>query len=239
MICRRMFLVLSLTWALAAGMSCTSGEVPSGIDVEGEVPPGNGVTEPPDGGAAPVDSAGLPADSGGAVPPDSAGGPAGDGGAVPPDSSGGLPSDSSGVPPDSSGVPKGDYGEGVVALLLCNPLPYATTTAVIGPNGGQLLVGDHVLSIPELALSDTVTITAEQMVGLVNSVRLSPEGLQFKVPAELTLSYKNCWNVDPAKRIAYTDEWLRIIKPMASVDSSSSKKVKSPIDHFSRYAVAY
>ena len=226
MIIRRMFLVLSLSLALAAGMSCTSGEVPSGIEVEGEVPAGGDVVAPPDGG--------------GAVPGDSAGGPAGEGEAVPPDTSGAVPADSGEVEPsDSSGVPKGGLNEGPVSLLLCSPLPYAVSSAVIGPNGGQVVVGDHVLQIPESALSENVTITAEQVVGGVNSVRLSPEGLQFKVPAELTLSYENCWNVDLAKRIAYTDELLRIIKPMVSVDSSSNKKVKSPIDHFSRYAVAY
>lgn len=226
MIRRRMFLVLSLALALAAGVSCTSGQVPSGIEVEGEVPAGDGVAAPPD--------------SGGVAPGDSTGGPTGEDEAVPPDTSGAVPADSGEVEPsDSSGVPPVGEREGPVALLLCSPLPYAISSAVIGPTGGQVIVGDHVLKIPESALSENVTITAEQVDGLVNSVRLSPEGLQFKVPAELTLSYMNCWNVPLTKRIAYTDEGLRILESMVSVDSSSSKKVKSQIDHFSRYAVAY
>jgi hypothetical protein len=37
----------------------------------------------------------------------------------------------------------------------------------------------------------------------------------------------------------YTDELLSILNVLVSKDAVKSKTVTSPIDHFSRYAVAY
>jgi hypothetical protein len=116
---------------------------------------------------------------------------------------------------------------------------YAVTTAVIGPQGGQINVGNHSLRIPENALSEDVTITAEQVEGSVSSVRLSPEGLRFAMPAELTLSYNNCANVAHSKLVVYTDELLNILELIPSLDITSSSQVRGLINHFSRYAVAY
>jgi hypothetical protein len=110
---------------------------------------------------------------------------------------------------------------------------------VIGPQGGQINVGNHSLRIPENALSEDVTITAEQVEGSVSSVRLSPEGLRFAMPAELTLSYNNCANVAHSKRVVYTDELLNILELIPSLDITSSSQVRGLINHFSRYAVAY
>jgi hypothetical protein len=124
-------------------------------------------------------------------------------------------------------------------LLTCTAQPYASTTKVVGPEGGVVAVGNHVLTIPEGALSQRVTIKAEQMSGSVNSVRLSPEGLRFAKPAKLTMSYRNCALVLLPKRIAYTTELLKVIQLLPSLDLFGSKVVTSPIDHFSRYVVAY
>jgi hypothetical protein len=100
-------------------------------------------------------------------------------------------------------------------------------------------VGAHSLKILENALSENVTITAEQIEGEVNSVRFSPEGLHFAVPAVLTLSYRNCPDVRHTKRIVYTDESLTILEWLVSLDFNRSSQVKGLINHFSRYAVAY
>jgi hypothetical protein len=124
-------------------------------------------------------------------------------------------------------------------LLTCQSLPYSATTNVVGPEGGTIDVGQYSLVIPQGALSQRVTITAEQMPGSVNSVRFSPEGLRFAKPAQLTMSYRNCIVVLKAKRIAYTTELLRILDLLPSTDFFSSKTVTSPIDHFSRYAISY
>jgi hypothetical protein len=71
-------------------------------------------------------------------------------------------------------------------------------------------------------------------------VRFSPEGLRFEKPATLTMTYDNCALVLLQKKIVYTDEKLKILEVLkASLDLFKSKSVTAPIDHFSRYAVAY
>jgi hypothetical protein len=127
----------------------------------------------------------------------------------------------------------------VTDLLLCSPQPYAVDTEVIGPEGGVLNVGTHRLVIPQGALSSSVKITGEQMKGKTNSVRFSPEGLHFENPAVLTMTYDNCALVLVQKKIVYTDENLKVLEVLNSLDLFRSKSVSAPIDHFSRYAVAY
>lgn len=127
----------------------------------------------------------------------------------------------------------------VTDLLTCSTQPYAITSRNIGPQGGLIRVGSHTLSIPGNAVSGTVRITAEQIPGKTNSVRFSPEGLQFEKPAVLTMSYENCALVLLQKKIVYTSENLKILEVLKSFDLFGSRKVSAPIDHFSRYAIAY
>jgi hypothetical protein len=127
----------------------------------------------------------------------------------------------------------------VTDLLLCSPQPYAVDTEVIGPEGGVLNVGTHRLVIPGGAVAGRVQITGEQVPGSTNSVRFSPDGLQFKKPATLTMTYDNCALVLLQKKIVYTTENLKILEVLSSLDLFKSKAVTAPIDHFSRYAVAY
>ena len=126
-----------------------------------------------------------------------------------------------------------------VSLLTCSSLPYRSTTRTIGAEGGIISVGRHRLVVPRGALRQNVTITAEQMPGTSNSVRFSPEGLHFERAAELTLSYENCLDLPLPKRVAYTDEGLRILELLRSRDVQSKRTVTGSVDHFSRYAVAY
>ena len=126
-----------------------------------------------------------------------------------------------------------------VSLLTCRSLPYQKASRTIGAEGGTISVGRHRLVVPRGALTRKVTITAEQMPGTSNSVRFSPEGLRFERPAEVTLSYENCLNLPLPKRIAYTNEGLKILELLLSRDARSSRTVTGPVNHFSRYAVAY
>jgi hypothetical protein len=206
--------------ALSVGLSCTAGEGPLGNQADAD-PPGVEQPVPPGDSGTPT-----PPDSGSGAPPDSSTVPPGDTVGVPPSDSGSVP------PADSGGLAK-------TSLLICQLQEYAVTTTVIGPHGGQITVGNHSLTIYENALSADVTITAEQVEGTVNSVRFSPEGLQFAVPAALSLSYQNCAAGTGSKRVVYTDESLNILELPPSVDDSVSTRVKGEIDHFSRYAVAY
>lgn len=127
----------------------------------------------------------------------------------------------------------------ITDLLTCSPLPYATTTRTIGRDGGMIIVGQYSLKIPAGALKNNVQIRAEQVSGRVNSVRFSPEGLKFATPATLTMGYRNCTLVLLPKRIVYTSELLKVLDILRTRDLFGDKSVTAPIDHFSRYAVAY
>ena len=154
------------------------------------------------------------------------------------DPSFGLIGDLTGTVGDLTGTLVGTLGS-VTDLLLCSRQPYAVTTATIGRDGGTIKVGTHQLVIPKNALSQKVTIKAEQMSGSTNSIRFSPEGLRFGQPATLTMRYDNCALVLLQKKIVFTSEKLKILEVLTSLDLFKSKSVTAPIDHFSRYAVAY
>jgi hypothetical protein len=127
----------------------------------------------------------------------------------------------------------------VSGLLTCTPESYSSTSQVIGPQGGSVVMGHHRLDVPAGALNHNVTITGEVMPGLVNSVRFSPEGLTFAHPATLTLSYENCNGLLAPKKIVYTSELLQILETLLSTDQPAAHDVQAPINHFSRYAVAW
>jgi hypothetical protein len=127
----------------------------------------------------------------------------------------------------------------IFGLLTCESQRYVVAQKTIGPQGGSLTIGRHKLEIPRGALASKVTITGEQVSDTITSVRLSPEGLRFAKPARLVLSYRDCGSVGLPKRVAYTDELLRILELPQSQDYPKYEYVTGWIDHFSRYAVAY
>lgn len=131
----------------------------------------------------------------------------------------------------------GNMGNGH-GLAKCDPMPAATASATIGLLGGVLQVGPHTLDIPLGALLSRVTITALAPSDSVDRIRFQPEGLVFRKPATLTMSYANCHlHASAAVQIAYTDDALVILEYLPSRDKG--KAVTSQLDHFSNYAVAW
>ena len=151
---------------------------------------------------------------------------------------------SAAAPAAAAAAPSADLIGGLLeatGLLRCTPLPYASASKLIGPAGGELAVGPHVLRIPPGALTRPVLITAEAPSEPVNSVRFSPEGLRFAHPAALTMSYANCnllGRLVP-KRIAYTTDRLFILSYLLSLDNFLQQRVTGRLEHFSRYALAW
>jgi len=130
---------------------------------------------------------------------------------------------------------------GKLGLLRCTPLPDVRSSALIGPAGGSLQIGQYTLQVPAGALAQPVQISGEQLPDTVNSVRFAPEGLQFARPATLTMTYANCNLLGRLlpKRIAYTSDNLQILSYLLSLDNLLSRTVKGQVNHFSRYAVAW
>lgn len=128
-----------------------------------------------------------------------------------------------------------------VGLLTCRPMPTATATATIGPDGGRLAVGPHTLVVPRGALRRPVTITATAPSGRVNRVEFEPHGLSFETSARLTMSYANCDLLGSLlpKRIAYVDSGLSILYYLVSVDDLLNRRVTGRLEHFSEYAVSW
>lgn len=128
------------------------------------------------------------------------------------------------------------HARGGAPVALCRPLPYAAQVEVVGPEGGQLQVGPHTVRIPRGALTQHYVITAELPVSEAVSVRLSPHGLRFVQMPVLTLSHAHCdGSADANRRIAYTDEFLRVMEYPRSEDRRRS--TSAWLESTARYAL--
>ena len=126
-------------------------------------------------------------------------------------------------------------------LLLCRPLEYEATAAIIGPEGGEIRFGRHRLTIPAGALSSRTVITAEAPTSLLVTADFSPHGLQFQKDVELRLDYDHCTQplLPGAFRVVYLDDLLKILEAPPSEDYRDSYWIRTWLRHFSKYAVAY
>lgn len=128
------------------------------------------------------------------------------------------------------------------ALVRCERHPTWTGSAVIGPNGGQLLVGSSRVIVPPGALSKKVFITATMPAGEFITIRFEfqPHGLVFKKPAGLILNASGCdipsW---AAPDIVYLSDDGEILERINSYYSNYWHTVAAPIWHFSGYAIAW
>jgi hypothetical protein len=135
---------------------------------------------------------------------------------------------------------RNQYPEESPGLVRCEPLEYAADVKIIGPDGGDLSIGPHRLSIPKGALETKVVVTGEMPVSMAVTVRLLPHGLVFAVPPKLTLDYEHCSrSKDYKERVVYTDEELNPLEFPLAKDYTDYEYVDAWLDHFSRYAVWY
>jgi hypothetical protein len=138
----------------------------------------------------------------------------------------------------------GGPGDGLVS---CSPIAPDSETKVVGPGGGELRVGPHVLTVPAGALDQPVAITAAVTPESVNRIEFAPAGLTFGEPASLTMSYANCGLLATLwpKRIAFLESDPQpgllpaIAEIVASTDNLLSRRVTGAITHFSSYAIAW
>lgn len=140
----------------------------------------------------------------------------------------------------------------IQGLARCTPQQAASGSARIGPNGGTVRAGKHMLKIPAGALKRSVVITMEAPSDDVNYVVFGPEGLTFD-PAHLptlVMSYRNCAvkdRPDLSLEIVYTnDAMTAVLDTTVSVSADTlNATFGAQLRHFSkyvlksRYAVAY
>jgi hypothetical protein len=113
-------------------------------------------------------------------------------------------------------------------------------TATIGALGGTINFGPHSLMIPPGALLTPTLITATMPADGHLTAQLQPSGLQFLLPATLTLGYGQC-NPAPSSSlsIVYLSGPLgQILDWLPSVLNLNTNTVSAPIAHFSTYAGA-
>lgn len=133
-------------------------------------------------------------------------------------------------------------GEPFAVSALCEPQPSAMASGWIGPKGGSLTVGNHVLKVPPKALATTEWITLEAPSSSINHVILGSAGLTFnsRYPAQLVLSYANC--SAPGQAIARIDGGMRILEVRPSLSDPATLTVTGAlprIPDLSTYAVVY
>jgi len=162
--------------------------------------------------------------------------------------------------PSPLGVPafrRGGRGEGSTygtGLLACSQT-YDSVTQVVGPAGGFIVVGSHILWVDTMALADTVRITAVAPADTVRWVRFQPDGLQFRTngagwSAVLFTSFKDCGvPTSDALRIAQITDSLQVIRYLDQASiwirvrknawSQGNQYIAGVLRHFSQYAVSW
>jgi hypothetical protein len=143
--------------------------------------------------------------------------------------------DKSGNPPGSVGAPH-ITANGNGGLQGCTPRAPQYGTALVGPSGGELIVGPHRVIIPPGALTDTVTISGTTPADADPTIILEPTGLQFKKPAGLILDASNCTDVPD---VIYINEIGVPSDSIPAIYSTWWHTVAAPINHFSGYLVAF
>lgn len=123
--------------------------------------------------------------------------------------------------------------------LLCPTRLTGTDSALIGPNGGQVAVGNNRLIVPPGALRDPtwIRMTVPESEGAV--VELEPSGLVFKRPAGLQLDVEGC-DVPPdfVPDVFYVGHDGEIIERILAQYSNLWHTIAAAIDHFSGYIVS-
>jgi hypothetical protein len=139
-----------------------------------------------------------------------------------------------------------------LSFTRCTPQPADSSSARIGPSGGTLRAGRHMLRIPAGALRRSVLISMTVPSDTLNFVVFGPEGLTFDPDNQptLTMSYRNCSVNKPGQaglEIVYTNDALTAVLDSTETIAADTlnNTVGGRLKHFSkyvltsRYAVAY
>ena len=136
--------------------------------------------------------------------------------------------------------PGPSYGASATAagrLVACERRNPAADSALIGPSGGTLRVGNNELVVPPGALLETVMLRGAVPSDTIASIRLYPEGLTFHRAAGLVLDSQGCADPGSTAKILYLDDAGNVLEEIEAYYTPWWKRVAAPINHFSRYAL--
>jgi hypothetical protein len=130
-------------------------------------------------------------------------------------------------------------------LIECRRTRSQTRSAVLGPLGGVLSLGGHMIIVPPDALGALALVSIRQPASRFVEVEVRVNGqphFQFAKPLTLVLDYSRCrrsiigrgpltvWHINPATKA--------FIEDMHGLDDRATRTVSFTTDHFSGYAVA-
>lgn len=149
-------------------------------------------------------------------------------------------------PTKAHAVPRADLvAQGAQPAFLACPNDSArSASAVVGPLGGTVALGNTSISIPAGALLQsttiTVTIPASRYV-VVDITADGRSGLTFLEAATVTVDYARCPDSAlPSTALStwYVDDALTPLQFMAGVDLRARRRVVFVTGHLSGYAIA-
>jgi len=142
--------------------------------------------------------------------------------------------DWSNLPGSKRGAPSfGSNGQ----LVACSTRDAQADSALIGPSGGTLVVGNDRLIVPPGALQTPVMISGTIPAEPYAAIHFEPSGLQFKKPAGLVIDGAGCDVPASGVRVDYVDDEGNVLERIDATYSNLWHTVAAPISHFSVYAI--
>ena len=131
------------------------------------------------------------------------------------------------------------YAYGRYRLAACSTRQPHFNAALVDAAGGILEVGPNRLAVPAGALEHSTLLSGLVLPIDVVNVEFGPEGLQFEVPARLTLNTTGC-DIPPGvtPSIVYVKDG-KVVEVIPSVFDRLHNRITGPVHHFSGYSIAF
>ena len=123
------------------------------------------------------------------------------------------------------------------SLVSCSRRAAQADSALIGPSGGTLIVGNNRLIVPAGALLQPTMISGTVPAEPYAAIHFEPSGLQFRKPAGLVLDGAGCSVPDGGVHVDYVDDDGNVLERIDATYSNLWHTVAAPINHFSVYAI--
>lgn len=122
-------------------------------------------------------------------------------------------------------------------LVSCSQRAARADSALIGPAGGTLVVGNNKLIVPAGALTQPVMISGTVPAEPYAAIHFEPSGLHFRKPAGLVLDGSGCSVPPDGVHVDYVDDEGNVLERIDATYSNLWRTVAAPINHFSVYAI--